>query len=60
VNGLCSLAPKIGRGFHEVCADLRPVCKWVVYPGSETYPLRDGIEVLSPLVAADRIANGNC
>lgn len=53
-----SLTPKPARGFHEACADLQPETKWVIYPGSEPYPLRDGIEVLNPLTAADRLAQG--
>lgn len=51
-----SLAPKVERGFHEACADLAPARKWLIYPGSESYPLRDGIEALGVLQAADRLA----
>lgn len=51
-----SLAPKVERGFHEACADLVPARKWLIYPGSEAYPLRDGIEALGVLEAADRLA----
>lgn len=40
-----SLSPKVERGFHAACADLRPQRKWVIYPGQEAYPLADGIEV---------------
>lgn len=53
-----SLAPKIERGFHEACADLAPVRRWVVYPGDEAYTLRDGVEVMGPLAAAERITGG--
>lgn len=34
-----SLAPKLERGFHAACADVRPAHKWVVYPGAERYRL---------------------
>lgn len=34
-----SLQPKLERGFHAACADVRPAQKWVVYPGSERYRL---------------------
>lgn len=34
-----SLSPKLERGFHAACEDLQPACKWVVYPGSEPFPL---------------------
>lgn len=42
-----SLSPKVERGFHHACADLSPQRRIVVYPGSEAYPLSDGIEVMS-------------
>ncbi|WP_297472270.1 ATP-binding protein [Ferrovum sp.] len=42
-----SMAPKVQRGFHEACADLAPVKKYVVYPGWERYPLGLGIEAIS-------------
>jgi predicted AAA+ superfamily ATPase len=32
-------APKLGRGFHQACADLKPRKRFVVYPGSERFPL---------------------
>ncbi|HZC16087.1 MAG TPA: DUF4143 domain-containing protein, partial [Caulobacteraceae bacterium] len=32
-------APKLARGFHEACADLRPARRFVVYNGQETFPL---------------------
>lgn len=41
------LAPKVERGFHAACADLRPDRKWLVYPGEETYPLAHDIQVTS-------------
>jgi hypothetical protein len=34
-----SSAPKLGRGFHQACADLRPKEHFVVYPGKEAFPL---------------------
>ncbi len=42
-----SLSPKVERGFHEACADLAPVRKFVVYPGAERYPLASDIEAIS-------------
>lgn len=35
-----STAPAPSRGFHEAFADLRPQRAWVVYPGTERFPLR--------------------
>lgn len=46
-----SLAPTVERGFHQACADLKPERRLVIYPGSESYPLREGIEV-TPLQVA--------
>lgn len=42
-----SLAPKVERGFHEACRDLRPARRFVVYPGAERYPLSADIEAIS-------------
>jgi predicted AAA+ superfamily ATPase len=41
-----SLSPKVERGFHHACADIAPERKIIVYPGAESFPLADGIEVL--------------
>ncbi|RLB47089.1 MAG: ATPase [Deltaproteobacteria bacterium] len=48
-----SLTPKVTRGFHSACKDLEPDRRLVVYPGTESYPLREQIEVvpLGPLCA---------
>jgi hypothetical protein len=43
-----SLAPKVERGFHSACADLKPQRKWLVYPGDEVYPI-GGDVVVAPL-----------
>lgn len=41
-----STAPTVSRGFHAGCADLKPVARWVVYPGREAFPLGDGVEAI--------------
>jgi len=56
-----SLAPKVQRGFHEACADLQPSRRFVVYGGTERYPLSEDIEViglreLAGLVAAMEVS----
>ena len=48
-----SLAPKVEKGFHLACEDLRPTRKIVIYPGTDRFPLQSGIEVL-PLSEAMR------
>ncbi|MCA3239374.1 MAG: ATP-binding protein [Curvibacter sp.] len=46
-----SLAPKLERGFHIACEDLKPLRKLVIYPGHEAIPLAADITAL-PLAAA--------
>ena len=41
-----SLSPKVERGFHSACEDLKPTRKWVVYPGQESYPLAPDIQAV--------------
>ncbi|WP_041208700.1 ATP-binding protein [Sphingobium quisquiliarum] len=41
-----SLSPKVERGFHTACEDLQPDRKILIYPGSEPFPLGDGIEAM--------------
>jgi predicted AAA+ superfamily ATPase len=49
-----SLSPKVERGFHSACADLKPARKWVVYPGSDPFPLGGDIQALSlPMACAE-------
>jgi predicted AAA+ superfamily ATPase len=40
-------APKLERGFHHACADLNPANRFVVYGGSERYPLNPRTEAVS-------------
>ncbi len=41
-----SLTPKVERGFHAACEDLKPAKKFVVYPGQERYPITAEIEAI--------------
>jgi len=41
-----SSAPRVERGFHIACADLKATKRFVVYPGSERFPLDAGTEVI--------------
>jgi len=41
-----SSAPKPSRGFHEGARDISATRRVILYPGSETYRIKDGIEVL--------------
>ena len=46
-----STTPKVERGFYIACEDIQPARKLLIYPGHESYPLGDGVEVM-PLHAA--------
>jgi len=41
-----TLAPKLERGARSALADIEPERSFVVYPGSERYPLGDGVEAI--------------
>ncbi len=41
-----SLNPRPERGFQSGCADLEPERRFVVYPGSETYPIGGGTSAI--------------
>ena len=40
------LAPKAERGFYAACDDLSPARRFVVYPGEDRWPLKQGVEVI--------------
>lgn len=42
-----SLAPKLERGFHHAVEDIQPERRIVIYPGTEAYPMGEGIEAMS-------------
>ena len=42
-----STAPKVSKGFHHACEDLRPKRRLVVHAGGERFPLGHGIEAVS-------------
>lgn len=44
-----SLAPKLSRGFYTACEDLAVTRKYVVYAGTESYPMGNDIEAVSLL-----------
>lgn len=51
-----SLAPKAARGFYAACDDLKPVRKFVVYPGEDRWPLGDGVEVIGLSALRDEVS----
>jgi predicted AAA+ superfamily ATPase len=50
-----SSAPSVSRGFHAACADIRPARRFVVYPGSEAFPLQGEVEALPPSMLMSRL-----
>ena len=51
-----SLSPKVERGFHAACDDLRPARKLVVYPGSESFPLGHDIQAVPLATLCQQLA----
>lgn len=53
-----SLSPRPERGFHSACADIAPERRWVVYPGTERYPLGNDVEAVGLVSLCDLLASG--
>lgn len=53
-----NLAPKVERGFHSACEDLRPARRFVVYPGDERYRIGTDTEAIPLALLAAEIAAG--
>lgn len=51
-----SLAPKLERGFHHACEDVQPEARFVVYAGTEAFPMANGVEVLSLIELSKRLS----
>lgn len=54
-----SSAPTVSKGFFTAASDLGAVRKLLVAPVEQSYPMKDGIEVMNPLIAAILIASQN-
>lgn len=52
-----SLAPKVERGFHSACEDLKPTRKLVVYPGAEPFPLGHDVQAMPLQALCDMLAD---
>ena len=52
-----SLSPKVERGFHSACDDLKPERRLVVYAGSERVPLPHDVEALGLASLAQDLAD---
>jgi uncharacterized protein len=47
-----SSAPKVERGFHSACADLKPSKRFVVYPGEERFSLDNETDAINVVALA--------
>lgn len=50
------VAPRIERGFHLACDDIKPNRKFVIYSGNSDYLLSPGLEAVSLKSLMDRLA----
>jgi predicted AAA+ superfamily ATPase len=50
-----SSAPKIERGFYSACADLKPQRRYLVYSGSERFPLDDMTDAIGLVELAEML-----
>lgn len=50
-----SLSPKPERGFHHAREDLQPDRSFVVYPGSDQYPIAEGVLVIGVRQLTERL-----
>lgn len=39
--------PKLSKGYHIACEDLKPVRRYVIYPGAERFPIDSNAEAIS-------------
>lgn len=54
-----SSAPTVSKGFYAAAADLGAVRKLLVAPVEQAYPMKNGVEVLHPIMAARLISSQN-
>jgi uncharacterized protein len=52
-----SLNPKLDKGFHFACADIKPTRKFVIYAGTERYRMAEDIEAISLAELAKTLLN---
>jgi uncharacterized protein len=50
-----SLTPKVERGFHVACEDLKPSRRLLVYPGTERFSLASDVEVVPLAIAMEEL-----
>lgn len=50
-----SSAPRVSRGFHSACEDLRPARRFVVHGGNESFPLTKDVRAVTVRAMMDLI-----
>jgi predicted AAA+ superfamily ATPase len=53
------LAPTLSKGFHSAREDLAPKKTFLVYSGTERYPLAEGVEAIGHVAMAQELAQLN-
>jgi hypothetical protein len=51
-----STAPAVSKGFHNACDDVGAHRRWVIYPGRDSYPGPNGVQVLTLTDAMTQLA----
>lgn len=51
-----SLAPKLEKGFYAACEDVKPTRRLLVYAGTDTYPIGEGVQVMSMVNVMTQVA----
>jgi len=41
------LTTTLSKGFYYACVDIKATRRFVIYPGDDSFPLSDGVEVMS-------------
>jgi len=54
-----SLSPKPAKGFHFACDDIQPARKFIVYPGVESYPVEEGVQLISTMDLCSELSNSS-
>lgn len=51
-----SLAARVGKGFHQACADLKPARAFVVHAGEDRYPVTENVEAIGLRAMAEELS----
>jgi len=54
-----SAAAKVSRGFYLACDDLQPSQRYVLHPGSDTWPINENTEAIALGTLCERLMNAS-